>query len=54
MHNVSECLYESVPCWHPGEETLIGDHSFQYMTMEDMKVLKDDSVPAQVSNYSNQ
>jgi len=27
-----------------GEETMIGDQSFQYLTMDDMKVLKDDSV----------
>jgi len=28
----------------PGEETMIGDQSFQYLTVDDMKGLKDDSV----------
>jgi len=27
-----------------GEEAMIGDQSFQYLTMDDMKILKDDSV----------
>jgi len=27
-----------------GEETMIGDQSFQYLTMDDMKIMKDDSV----------
>jgi len=33
-----------------GEETMIGDQSFHYLTMDDMKIMKDDSVhPAKVT-----
>ncbi len=38
----------------PGEENLLGEHSYKYLTVDEMKSLGDDSMPIDVTHDEKQ